>query len=228
MKKTLLIFSFVILSISAIAQTISYGVRGGISFAHQEVKGFPPYYQFNTDPITTFSIGGFVDIRRGNFSLQPGIFFSGQGGETKGRYNPPVADQPVYSLSDLKSRLWYVQVPINIIYHLPAPFNNVYVGAGPYVAVGLFGNASAIESTVYPNNPAQNSTMNQAVKVSFGSDGYRLLQLGANALAGVRLKNRWLFNVGYDLGLTSISHNNPGYLNIKDSQFTVSAGYYLK
>jgi hypothetical protein len=228
MKKTLLLFSFVFLAICGFAQSVSFGVRGGVTLADQHIKKGIPYYQFNTSPITTFSFGGFADIRKGAFSLQPGIFFSGQGGETKGRYAPQIEDQSSYSLSDLKSKLWCAEAPVDVIYHLPVPFINIYVGAGPYVAMGLTGSGSGIQSNVYPDNPAQNSRLNFSQKVSFGSDGYRLFQFGANAIAGVQFKNHWLINIGYDLGLTSINHDNPGYANIKNDQFTVSVGYGFK
>jgi hypothetical protein len=102
------------------------------------------------------------------------------------------------------------------------------VGVGPYIAIGISGNASGIESTVYPNDPAQNTQMRLDEKVNFGSEGYRRFQFGANAVAGIRVKNRWIFNISYDLGLTSLNHDNLGYLNIKDNQFTLSVGYYFK
>jgi len=222
MKKILLLFSFVFLSICGFAQSVSFGVRGGITLANNQIRAASPDYHPNTSPITTFSVGGFADITRGDFSLEPGIFFSGQGGESK---TPPASYQTGYWLSDSKERLWYIEIPIDIIYHLPGLFKNVYVGAGPYIATGISGNESIIVSEVFPNNPAQNTRTTVDYKV-FGAEGYRRFQLGANAITGVRFKNHWLINIGYDLGLTSIT--NPGEANIKDSQFTLSLGYAFK
>jgi hypothetical protein len=74
MKKILLLFSFVFLSACGFAQSVFFGVRGGVTWANQQIGGASPYFHISTSPITTFSVGGFVDIRRGAFSLQPGIF----------------------------------------------------------------------------------------------------------------------------------------------------------
>lgn len=225
MKKTLLLFSFIFLSICGFAQSVSFGVRGGITWASERLRFDEPNYHTSASPITTFSVGGFADITCGDFSLEPGIFFSGQGGENK---YPPVSNQTTYWLSESTMRLWYIEVPIDIIYHLPAPFKNVYVGAGPYIAAGISGKDLGTVSEFFPDNPALNNRTYNDYKVRFDPDDYRRFQFGANAIAGVRFKNHWLINIGYDLGLTAITHVNIGENNIKNDQFTVSVGYCFK
>ena len=232
MKKILLLFSFIGFSISAFAQSVSFGVRGGVSFANQQWTNETANDEtFTHKGITTFSAGVFADIKYGHFSVQPGFFLSGQGGESFLYFNPRLPSGQQFFVSQFsKVNLLYGQIPVDLVYHIPIGVGNIYFGAGPYAAIGLSGKITGTTDRTVSSDSSQNFHATFSNKAKFGGDStdYKSVYFGANAIAGIQFKNGILFNVGYDLGLSSINHVYPGYLAVKDDQFTISIGYRFK
>ena len=232
MNKILLLVSFIGFSTSAVAQSVSFGVRGGISFANQQWANQTVNNEtINHKGITTFSAGVFADIKYGHFSVQPGFFLSGQGGESFLYFNPQLPTGEHFVVSEVyKVNLLYGQIPVDLVYHIPVGVGNIYFGAGPYAAIGLSGKITGTMDRTVSSDSSQNINATFNNKAKFGSDStdYKSVYFGANAIAGIQFKNGILLNIGYDVGLSSINHVYPGYLAIKDDQFTISVGYRFK
>ena len=79
MKKAILLTMFLALgSLSANAQGIKFGVKGGANFSN--VKG-----DFDSENITNFHVGALVELNiTPSFSLQPEVLYSSQGAKLKG------------------------------------------------------------------------------------------------------------------------------------------------
>lgn len=111
MKKTLLIISLTILTITSIKsqEKIQLGIKGGINFTNITSNDL-----YNKEYKTGFHVGALVEIPLGNkFSLQPEILYSTQGAEGKVPmlYDPfPGAPTPPPVFGEFK--LDYIQIPV--------------------------------------------------------------------------------------------------------------------
>src|SRR5690606_11033355 len=126
----------------------------------------------------SFHLTGFVDIGISEkFSFQPGLSFQGKGGKI---------DLSDLGVGKATENAAYLEIPLNGVLYLPAGAGNVFIGAGPYAAFGLFGKIEV-------DGEADED-------VSFGNDledDLTPLDFGLNFMAGYRLDSGLLFNVGY-------------------------------
>lgn len=201
MKKFLLSICCAFAVTSAFSQT-TYGVRGGVGFA--SLSSSSGNLSVGSGSTTTFAAGLFADVKTStNVSIQPGIYYAGKGGNYKSGGVE----------ADIKT--YYLQVPVNVVYHVPATFGGVYFGVGPYVAFGLNGKVKASDGT--------NS---ESMDVTFGSDGdFKRVDAGFNGIAGFEFKNGLLLGINYDLGLTDIGNDGTAEVSTKNRVFGISVGF---
>jgi hypothetical protein len=219
MKKLLLSLLFVGTTLVTFAQLPTIGIKGGVNFAtlNASLGGFSA----NSNTLTTFNAGVFVDFKFGNVSLQPALNLSGRGGKFNNASVNDNSDPNVdVTIEEGKGKmnLLYLQLPVNIVYHVPVVVGDIYFGAGPYAARGLSGKVKITD-------PESGQTVSEDVKFS-GSDENSLksMEYGANFLAGIKLKGGLLFNVNYDLGLTNMVPNSDSG-KLKNRVFGISVGY---
>ena len=203
MKKILLSLCFLTASFAAFAQLPTFGVKGGVNFAtlHATVDGVSG--SGNSGSLTTFNVGAFVDFKFGNVSLQPALNFTGKGGSS----SFDIDDQSGSS----KVKLYYLQVPVNVVYHVPAVVGEFYFGAGPYVGMGVSGSGK------------DGQGHSEDVKFGSGAEEIKRTDVGANAIVGFKFKTGFLINANYDLGLTNIT--NVDGIKLTNRVFGVSVGY---
>lgn len=132
MKKTIVVFgAFMLLfAVTVNAQKSSVTVKAGLNLANvtvdkdgglDDAKGIASFHAgLQADlPITRF------------FAIQPGLFFTGKG--TKVQWNSITSSTKPY----------YIEVPVNAVVKVPLGEQaSFFVGAGPYVAVGVGGKNS--------------------------------------------------------------------------------------
>lgn len=204
MKKILLSLCFLTASFAAFAQLPTFGVKGGVNFAtlHATVDGVSG--SGNSGSLTTFNVGAFVDFKFDNVSIQPALNFTGKGGSSSVSIDEEAG-------SSGKVKLYYLQVPVNVVYHVPAAVGEFYFGAGPYVGVGVSGKAK--------------DDQGNSENISFGSteNDIKRTDFGANAILGFKFKTGFLINANYDLGLTNITNVNG--VKLTNRVFGVSVGY---
>jgi hypothetical protein len=196
---------------TASAQT-TFGIKGGVNFANVQVSQEGTSATASAGSLTTFSAGVFADapLGTGGFSLQPGVFYTGKGFSG--------------SNDDLsaKLKLFYVQVPVNVVYNVPISAGKFFFGAGPYVAFGVNGKSEARQTAGGPIFSDD---------VTFGNDNgsdIKRTEFGATGLAGFRFTNGLSLNVNYDLGLSNIIPGENLGGSLKNRVFGISLGYSFK
>jgi len=226
MKKTLLALFLTCSSLAAFAQLPAIGIKGGVNFATMQASGTQANVVAGTNTIansgsvTSFNFGVFVDVKLGHFSLQPAVNFTGKGGT----FNGFTGTLPNGSKSevDTKYNLYYVQVPVNLVYHVPFVAGDFYLGAGPFVSMGVYGKK---KQSADNNNNGVHTLVSSSDKITFGDNrDIRSDEYGAGAIVGIKLKGGLLLNLNYDLGLSNTAPDDLGY-KLKSRVFGVSAGF---
>lgn len=206
MKRFMLFVGLTIASLNTLAQSAgTFGIKGGVNFAQLHSSFSNSGGSSSSGYLPTFSGGIFVDYEFSAVSIQPGINFTGRGAdENQGD-------------THLKVRLYYLQVPVNVVYHFDIDPGIIYIGAGPYVAYGVSGH---IKGTL-DGNPID-------VNANFGTgtNNYKPLDVGAGAIAGIKFDTGLMINLSYDFGLINIS--NIAGTNTTNRVFGLSVGYALK
>lgn len=210
MKKILLIICFAIASTTAFAQSISYGIKGGVNFGKLVISAQGTDLTITSGSNTSFNAGVFADFKLSKFSIQPSLLFTGKGG----KFSSDMMDEEEGTSGFAKVNLYYLQVPVDLLYHVDVVAGDIFFGAGPYIAYGITGTTKASDGS---------NSVSEDVK--FGSDGdFKSTEAGVNFTAGVKLKGGLLFNVNYDWGLTNIA-NDSGEGRLKNRVLGLSVGY---
>jgi len=230
MKKSILFLTLTFISFIAFAQSVSLGIKGGINFATLQSSTSSSSSTETTGSFTSFSAGAFADLGFGNLSLQPALLLTGKGGQDNSTLS---IGETTINIKE-KVSLLYLQLPVDVVYHVPIVVGNIYFGAGPYAAMGLSGKIKGSISTVSSSDPSQNqnSTVDRNVKFGSNSDSdFSSGDFGLNILAGVKFKSGFLASINYDWGLSNIlSKANRGDDNrsIKTRVAGLSVGYAFK
>lgn len=212
MKKLSSLLLLTTSSIATFAQLPVIGIKGGANFATLTSSGTAANMiagsnvYANSGSVTSFNVGVFIDVKLGHFSLQPAVNFTGKGGT----FNGFTGTFPNGSKSEVttKYNLYYVQVPLNIVYHVPFVVGEFYIGAGPFVGMGVYGKKKLSADN---NNNGTHTMISSSDKITFGDNGdIRSDEYGADAIAGIKLKGGLLFNLSYDLGLSNIAPDALG------------------
>jgi hypothetical protein len=137
--------------------------------------------------------------------LQPGLLFTSKGALDK--ENSP----------DLKYRINYLELPLNIVYRGQFGNDFVLVGFGPYLAMALGGN-------VMVGDEERKIDFRNKVSLSdpLTSPYLRRFDAGANIFAGYELGNGLYFTLNAQLGLVKI---NPEYEILDDDSTWKNTGY---
>ena len=206
MKKCMLTICLAMVSFGVFAQIPSIGIKGGLNFA--TFASSDGGTSMTSNSITTFNAGVFVDLKFGNISLQPALNYTGKGGS----YSETLVTPGGSGVTEVeKDNLYYLQLPVNLVFHIPVIVGNIYFGAGPYIAQGLSGTAKE---------------GSDSQKITFGSASgdVRAQQFGADAIIGFKMAGGFLINANYDLGLSNDVNAVDGGSS-KSHVFGVSVGY---
>ena len=156
--------------------------------------------------ITSFHVGVLGDFALSKiFYLQPGILFTGKG--TKAQTGLE-SDANYYKAT---SNPYYVEIPANVVLKFPlGAGSKVFVGAGPYLAIGVAGKNKAegrylgmdfdVEDEIEFSDDDP-TTVNFEEGAGFGI--MRRFDYGLNGLAGLEFQ-KLLLSVGYGHGLSKI------------------------
>jgi len=208
MKKNvvLLMLALVATTLTSYAQ-VSFGIKAGFSsssISTEDNDGLKRLAGFHAGVIADLSLAE-------SFSLQPQLLYSAKGVKVPG------VDANMNETTE-SYKLNYLELPVNFLYKPKVGPGKLFVGAGPYVALGLSGKY-------------------QDIKVKFDGKKFddldetdenihaKALDAGANFLAGYELNNGLLFSLNYSLGLTNFS---PDGDKSKNGYFGISVGYLLK
>jgi len=220
MKKLLLIVLIILSANLTFAQKVNLGIKLGLSSSTlvEELNGTTG----NTGYIKNVDLGAYADIKFGNFTLQPGLAYYLKGGSgSNGAYSSGAGAVTFY---DQELRLYYLELPVNVLYNFSIKAGKFFIGGGPYIAYAVSG-----KSQVFATTSGSGSTTNSATTdVTFGSGANDLQRLdyGFDMLAGFRFNNG--IELGFDCGVGSQNLSNQSNFNVKNATGSFTVGYFFK
>lgn len=227
MKKSLLfVIALVFLcAYNVEAQHPSVTFVGGLNVAEMPVThgNTSTAIEDSYKPLFGFHIGANYDYvlkkkRNNEFTVEAGLLF-----ESKG-YKQDL-DQEGLSLKNTTT-LYYVDIPIYIKYRYRfRNRNKAYIGVGPYVGAGLFGNSNI--EFAYGDGEASNNSE----KIKWGSDemedDLKRLDYGVSGKVGYLFDGGLNLSLSYDYGLPNVAAQSD-ITEYKHRLLRVSVGYTIK
>jgi hypothetical protein len=107
-----------------------------------------------------------------------------------------------------KTRLNYLEIPVNFLYRSPMKSGYMYGGLGPYFAYGIGGKTGEVSS--------------------FGIDngGYKRFDAGLDIMAGYQFDMGACISAGYDYGLLNTAYSGQDFSS-HNRCFSINVGFQL-
>jgi hypothetical protein len=144
--------------------------------------------------------------------FQPGLLFSTKGGTIK------------QTTADVKFRLNYIELPLNVLYRGQIGEGFVLLGFGPYLGYAI--NGKAITGDIKRNIQFQSSIGSGDSNQSYY---FRSFDAGANIFAGYEMASGIFLQLNTQLGLLKINPDNNTVSNdksvVKNTGYGLSIGY---
>jgi hypothetical protein len=204
------------------ARQSQFFVKGGLNIANVSTTNDGRIEDANA--LASFHVGLMGDFALSkNFSIQPSLLFTGKGaktesGNTSGQNYVKATTNP-----------YYVELPVNLVLKLPFTDakSNFFVGAGPYLGMGVAGKnkvegkvlgvSFSDESSIDFSN--DDPTTGQEEGAGFGI--MRRFDYGFNGTAGLQLNNV-LLSVNYGHGLAKLQSGSNNSEDDKNKHRVVS------
>jgi len=219
MKTKLLVFLilFTVLAPQTFAQKrrktgndISIGLLGGINIQNFYGKNSNGE-NLNYNLMPGFHAGANINLPVGpDIFIQPGLLFSFKG-----------ARQEILTDQIRTTKLYYIEVPLNLLYRPQLGDGHILLGCGPYGAYGIKG--KEINST-YGTVPIK--FLNKADLSDDSYIYYKPFDAGINILVGYEMFDGIFINLNTQLGLLKInSYYIEDQASKKNIGFGLSGGY---
>ena len=204
-------------------------LRGGVNLANVSVTDNGGID--DAKMLTSFQVGVIGDLNITSFlALQPGVIFTGKGTKTQSGNE---SDANFYRAT---SNPYYVEVPVNLVFKTPTGSSNFFIGAGPYIAMGIAGKnkiegkiggiAYSSERNIEWSNDDP-TTLNEEEGSGFGI--MKRFDYGLNGTLGVEA-SRLVISANYGLGLAKLQSGSGGSgedNNNKHRVLSFTLGYKL-
>lgn len=190
---------------------VTFGVKAGLALPIQTASSMG--FSYSTSSKTSFYVGALANINiSSTFSFQPGLTYVGKGGKID---FSEIAEEAGFDPGDfdgLKQTInfSYLELPLNLLANFNAGTGKVFVGAGPYAAYALSGNAKV-------------GDLKEDAVFGSGEDEIKRLEFGLNFLGGYQLNNGLNIHAGYGLGLSSLENNSSS--TTKNRVFSFGLGF---
>lgn len=219
-----LIMCCLLLAFSAKAQDTSLypfriGAQAGVNLSNTTKSDY--------DMKAGLNVGVTVDyVLSENFFLRSGLSFMMKGAKLNKDYEVSVSTDPVVSHVKKSARLNYLQLPIMVGYRYPIAMDTyIYISAGPYFAVGVYGKGtSKITQSIITDESPNNTIFNDKYD-SFNDLDMKPVDLGLVANIGAEYSN-WSFNIGYEYGLLNINKSKLSAVPFTPEAFTNSDSWH--
>jgi len=217
MKKVLLsLGAALLLAAGAQAQEIGYGLKAGVNLGQ-----FSKNYGDNQKMNTSFYVTGYADMPVGtNFSIQPGVSLQGKGSKFEGE----IREESLIGTGSRTRNVMSVEIPVNAVYYIPVGAGSVYLGAGPYIGFNVSGKDKWEASGTVGSSSASFSG-DRKLEFSGDTKNMRVIDAGANFMAGYKFNNGLLINAGYGLGLTNLSPSSDSDNKYSSRTLNFSIGF---
>lgn len=167
---------------------------------------------------------------KANFAVRTGVNYLQQGSQTA--TDIPLTDGfNTGGKADIKTKLSYLQLPLNLLFTPTIRRMQFFAGGGPYVAYALSGNTTT-EGVYFESNAAggRDEPFKEEVdlfkKTRRGEPPFKRTDYGVHALAGLKLNGGFFANVGYQLGLSNVGRSNKNVYENRSLQLTI--GYFFR
>jgi hypothetical protein len=223
MKKIILLLCLLGSTGALFAQSARFGINAGLNLS---TLSYSSSGQTNaTSSLAGFHIGAFADFGLGAVSIQPGILYTTKGGKDDVSGTSTVGSSTLTYHATDQINLNYIEVPVNVLYHIPVVVGNIFIGGGPYVAMGVSGKEKTSDTYTQTGGSTASGSSASESNLSFGnsSGDIKNPDYGINLLGGIRLKSGLLFSAGYGFGLANLS--NVSGSKTKNNGFSLSIGY---
>lgn len=209
--KNCLIAAAILLTATANAQNAR--IEAGVNLANVSVTDNGRVD--NANMLTSFRIGIVSDIKLAPMiAFQPGLYYTGKGSKVQS------GDESSMNYFKQTTNPFYLEVPANIVFKFPfASESHFFVGAGPYLAVGVggkattdgksFGIAFHNERSIEFSNDDP-TTFNQEEGTGLGV--VKRFDYGANGVVGIAGKTLVL-SANYGLGLAKLQSGSSNTNN---------------
>jgi hypothetical protein len=232
MKKFVVAASMVLIATAAICQESHLYIRAGVNAANITIDKNGSYNDGNA--LISFHAGLSADLPLARcLSVQPSLLFTGKGAKIS--YGENSGSSPTYFTG--KFNPYYIELPVNLVAKIPlaADESSFFIGAGPYVGIGvagknkkegkIFGTAFEHDGNIKFSNDDPTTT-NYEENAGFGI--VKRFDYGLNGTAGFQFSN-FIISANYGYGLAKIASgtNNNGGDNNKHRVMSVSFGVRL-
>lgn len=229
MKMKALTLTAALLVAGIFSQAQKAQLRGGINLANVSVTDNGGVDKANQ--LTSFQVGILTDISLGGsfLSLQPGLLYTGKGSKLQ----KGTAGQTGYFKQTFNPK--YLELPVNLLFKAPiGSGSRFFVGAGPYLAVGIGGKTKTEGTNVLGVNYSreQDITFSNDDPTTFNEEEgtglgvVRRFDYGLNGTAGIEGKGLVL-GVNYGLGLAKLQSgsNSSADNNNKNRLLSFTLGF---
>jgi hypothetical protein len=211
--KLVTVIMLLMLSVStAKSQELRFGALAGINFQNLNGK-YVSGDRLESSLILGYHAGvnALIGIAP-EIYFQPGLLFSTKGGTIK------------QTAADVKFRLNYIELPLNVLYRGQIGEGFVLLGFGPYLGYAI--NGKAITGDIKRNIQFQSSIGSGD---SNQSSYFRAFDAGANIFAGYEMASGIFLQLNTQLGLLKINPDNNTVSNdksvVKNTGYGLSVGY---
>lgn len=182
--------------------------------------------------LTSFQVGLIGDLHLGSILyLQPGVLFTGKGSKVQ---SGTEGSNGFYRQT---FNPYYIEIPANLVIKAPIGLkNHFFVGAGPYLGIGIAGKTKtegqtllgvkyATEKSIAFSNDDP-TTLNEEEGAGFGV--VKRFDYGLNGTAGIETKS-FVLGVNYGLGLAKLQSgsNSSQDNNNKHRVLSLTLGFKL-
>ena len=204
MKKVYLVLAALVIGSISFGQ-IGFQVIGSasnLSFKSTDVpdakKSFQP--AFGAGVVAQFPLVG-------NLSLKPSLNFL--------QKNNSLEFGSGEQLTTLKTKLNFIELPLDFVYTIPGKSASFYFGAGPSVGYGISGKMKFKGLVADENGDpvAADESVDAFAKEDKGGAGMSRIDISANAIAGLKFTNGLFVNAGYLASLRNLAEGDGKYKN---------------
>lgn len=228
-KRLVYLFILGTIGVNSFAQEGAAWLKGGVNFANVSYNSKGEVDDANL--LTSFHVGIMGDIPIIKvLALQPGLFFTGKGSKLQSGSS---SDVNYYKAT---TNPLYIELPVNAVLKLPLPNeSNFFVGAGPYIAMGVGGKRKIEGKTLglaFSNNEkieySNDDPTTFKTEEGAGLGVMRRFDYGFNGTAGFQLKNAMIaLNYGYGLAKLQSGTNSSDDNENKHRVLSISIGFKL-
>ncbi|MGI4863561.1 MAG: outer membrane beta-barrel protein [Janthinobacterium lividum] len=203
-------------------------------------------YSYSKSSLLGWQVGLGASFGSGHWEVQPALILTQKGLRQKLAANYSFGVLTVQENDQIDTRAHYLELPINVVYCLGQDGNGFQLFAGPYVAVGVGGQAhySLAQTTNDPSYPGD--SYDGSHKVAFGDTfvepdpnasgpgieaRMRRFDAGFNAGVGYR-SGPVQVQLGYGLGLLNVQPDYPDSYQVDNTKahlrtVQLAATYYF-